>query len=124
MPASLRSDGVRVHPGMPFGFPSESAFGFAGILTSGWISAARGFPLRVKMGLKKSSRPIAYSVLRRKIEAECIRPMLLAIAVKSGRKSNSSHAMAPCLVNALVLKPDETVIHCKIVARMKRVGRL
>jgi hypothetical protein len=32
MPASLRSDGVRVHPGMPFGFPSESAFGFAGIL--------------------------------------------------------------------------------------------
>ena len=33
MPASLRSDGVRVHPGMPFGFPSESAFGFAGILS-------------------------------------------------------------------------------------------
>jgi hypothetical protein len=32
MPASLRSDGVRVHPGMPFGFPSELAFGFAGIL--------------------------------------------------------------------------------------------
>ena len=32
MPASLRSDGVRVHPGMPFGFPPESAFGFAGIL--------------------------------------------------------------------------------------------
>jgi len=28
----LRSEGVRVHPGMPFGFPSESAFGFAGIL--------------------------------------------------------------------------------------------
>ena len=34
MPASLRSDGVRVHPGMPFGFPPESAFGFAGIPTS------------------------------------------------------------------------------------------
>ena len=32
MPASLCSEGVRVHPGMPFGFPSESAFGFAGIL--------------------------------------------------------------------------------------------
>ena len=32
-PASLRSEGVRVHPGMPFGFPSETAFGFAGILT-------------------------------------------------------------------------------------------
>ena len=31
-PASLRSEGVRVHPGMPFGFPSETAFGFAGIL--------------------------------------------------------------------------------------------
>jgi hypothetical protein len=30
-PASLRSEGVRVHPGMPFGFPSETAFGFAGI---------------------------------------------------------------------------------------------
>ena len=34
MPASLRSDGVRVHPGMPFGFPPEYAFGFAGIPTS------------------------------------------------------------------------------------------
>ena len=33
VPASLRSEGVRVHPGMPFGFPPESAFGFAGILT-------------------------------------------------------------------------------------------
>jgi hypothetical protein len=32
MPASLRSDGVRVYPGMPFGFLSETAFGFAGIL--------------------------------------------------------------------------------------------
>jgi Helix-turn-helix len=31
MPASLRSDGVRVHPGMPFGFPPEYAFSFAGI---------------------------------------------------------------------------------------------
>ena len=31
VPASLRSDGVRDHPGMPFGFPSESAFSFAGI---------------------------------------------------------------------------------------------
>src|SRR6266403_2197214 len=30
--ATLR--GVRVHPGMPFGFPSETAFGFAGILKS------------------------------------------------------------------------------------------
>ena len=34
VPASLRSDGVRVHPGMPFGFLSESAFGFTGILTT------------------------------------------------------------------------------------------
>jgi hypothetical protein len=32
MPASLRSEGVRVHPGMPFGFAPESAFGFDGIL--------------------------------------------------------------------------------------------
>ena len=32
VPASLRSEGVRVHPGMPFGFLSESAFGFARIL--------------------------------------------------------------------------------------------
>jgi hypothetical protein len=31
LPASLRSDGVRDHPGMPFGFPSETAFAFAGI---------------------------------------------------------------------------------------------
>jgi hypothetical protein len=31
-PASLRSEGVRVHPGMPFGFPSETAFGFVAIL--------------------------------------------------------------------------------------------
>jgi len=29
--ASLRSDGVRDHPGMPFGFPPELAFSFAGI---------------------------------------------------------------------------------------------
>jgi hypothetical protein len=27
------SDGVRVHPGMPFGFPPESVFSFAGIFT-------------------------------------------------------------------------------------------
>jgi hypothetical protein len=32
VPASLRSDGVRDHPGMPFGFPPELAFSFAGIL--------------------------------------------------------------------------------------------
>src|SRR6266853_247107 len=31
-PASLRSEGVRVHPGMPLGFPSETAFGFDGIV--------------------------------------------------------------------------------------------
>ena len=31
MHASVRSDGVRVHPGTPFGFPPEYAFGFAGI---------------------------------------------------------------------------------------------
>ena len=30
---SLRSEDVRVHPGMPFDFASESAFGFVGILT-------------------------------------------------------------------------------------------
>jgi len=41
MPASLRSDGVRVHPGIPFGFHSEIAFGFAGILTPA-LSAALG----------------------------------------------------------------------------------
>ena len=33
MPASLRSDGVRDHPGMPFGFIPDLVFGFAGILT-------------------------------------------------------------------------------------------
>ena len=33
VPASLRSDGVRHHPGMPFGFPPEQAFSFAGIPT-------------------------------------------------------------------------------------------
>jgi hypothetical protein len=32
LPASLRSDGVRDHPGMPFGFLLETAFVFAGIL--------------------------------------------------------------------------------------------
>jgi hypothetical protein len=31
MPASLRSDGVRVHPGMVFGIIPDLAFGFAGI---------------------------------------------------------------------------------------------
>ena len=31
IPASLRSDGVRVHPGIPFGFLSELAFSFTGI---------------------------------------------------------------------------------------------
>jgi hypothetical protein len=31
LPASLRSDGVRDHPGMPFGFLSETAFAFGGI---------------------------------------------------------------------------------------------
>jgi len=31
MPASLRSDSVRVHPGMPFRFPLEYAFSFPGI---------------------------------------------------------------------------------------------
>jgi hypothetical protein len=33
MPASLRSGGVRVHPGIPFGFRPKPAFGFAGILS-------------------------------------------------------------------------------------------
>ena len=33
MPASLRSGGVRLHPGMPFGFIPDLAFGFAGIPT-------------------------------------------------------------------------------------------
>jgi hypothetical protein len=31
--ASLRSDGVRDYPGMPFGFPPELVFSFAGIPT-------------------------------------------------------------------------------------------
>ena len=31
MPASLRTDGVRDHRGMPFGFIRDLAFGFAGI---------------------------------------------------------------------------------------------
>ncbi len=34
VPASLRSDGVRVHPGMPFGIIADLAFGFAGIPTN------------------------------------------------------------------------------------------
>src|SRR5712692_8637925 len=33
LPASLRSDGVRDHPGMPFGFIPDFAFDFAGIPT-------------------------------------------------------------------------------------------
>jgi hypothetical protein len=33
LPASLRSDGVRDHPGTPFGFPPEQAFSFTGIPT-------------------------------------------------------------------------------------------
>ena len=33
MPASLRSDGVRNYPGMPFGIILDSAYGFAGIPT-------------------------------------------------------------------------------------------
>src|SRR5258706_11687579 len=43
MPASLRSDGVLVHPGMPFRFLPEYAFSFTGIPTSlavGTIEAA------------------------------------------------------------------------------------
>jgi hypothetical protein len=32
--ASLRSDGVRDHPGMPFGFLPETAFSFTGIPSS------------------------------------------------------------------------------------------
>jgi hypothetical protein len=39
VPASLRSDGVRDHPGMPFGFILDSAFGFAGIPTCKCISS-------------------------------------------------------------------------------------
>ena len=35
LPASLRFDGVRDHPGMPFGFPRERAFIFVGIPKSG-----------------------------------------------------------------------------------------
>jgi hypothetical protein len=31
LPGSLRSDGVRDHPGMLLGFPSDSAFSFTGI---------------------------------------------------------------------------------------------
>ena len=38
MPASLRSEGVRVHPRMPFGFLAELAFGFAGILINNSLS--------------------------------------------------------------------------------------
>jgi hypothetical protein len=34
MPASLRSDSVRVHSGMPFGIVSNLTFGFAGIPNS------------------------------------------------------------------------------------------
>jgi hypothetical protein len=34
LPASLRSEGVRDHPGMPFGIISDLAFGFAGIPNS------------------------------------------------------------------------------------------
>ena len=33
MPASLRSDGVRDHPGMPFGILPDLVFGFVGIPT-------------------------------------------------------------------------------------------
>jgi hypothetical protein len=33
MAASLHSDGVRDHPGMPFGFIPDFVFGFVGIHT-------------------------------------------------------------------------------------------
>jgi len=39
LPASLRSDGVRDHPGMPFGFLPEKAFSFAGIPIEPWEEA-------------------------------------------------------------------------------------
>jgi len=43
-PASLRSDGVRDHPGMPFGFPSEQGFSFAGIPSFAGAGAVRPPP--------------------------------------------------------------------------------
>jgi hypothetical protein len=46
MPAPLRSDGVRVYPGMPFGFLSETAFGLAGILSKGAPPAKYSFRMR------------------------------------------------------------------------------
>ena len=51
MPASLRSEGVRVHPGMPFGFPPEPAFGFAGIPTP-----PRESRLTLKSALQREDR--------------------------------------------------------------------
>src|ERR1700688_3433667 len=41
MASVARSEGVRVHPGMPFGFPSETAFGFAGIRSAQRRTARR-----------------------------------------------------------------------------------
>ena len=44
--ASLRSDGVRDHPGMPFGFIPDSAFGFAGIPSAEQTSLRWPKPIR------------------------------------------------------------------------------
>jgi hypothetical protein len=46
MPASQRSDGVRDHPGMPFGFIPDLVFGFTGI-PIGCASCNRARPPRL-----------------------------------------------------------------------------
>src|SRR5581483_6996797 len=57
MPASLRSDGVRDHPGMPFGFLPEYAFSFVGIPSRGRMAAWIGIDLHVDACvLSKSSQ--------------------------------------------------------------------
>jgi hypothetical protein len=66
MPASLRSDGVRDHPGMAFGFIPDSAFGFAGIPTK-WeanpLAAKGGLHDQIRNQIQR--RPMVTSLLGR-----------------------------------------------------------
>jgi hypothetical protein len=56
LPAPLRSDGVRDHPGTPFDFPSEQAFSFAGIPTM-YASLALVSSGRSRLNAGKAKNP-------------------------------------------------------------------
>jgi hypothetical protein len=77
------------------------------------------------MGLKKSSRPIAYPFRGAPENQGGIYPANVAGDCGKERwKVQLFPRDGNVPDDALVLKPDETVIHCKFVARMKRAGRL